>query len=198
MSAKRRKSEIVEPDFSLFEHPQKGYSAFEGLDLAAVTKTMQSPESRPQPENLIADPPPTIESILPLDSTPPPSPTPQPSTKQKPPRKSAIKKKRLPENAFAFKTDWDLLLTEQQFKILDYLLSFQSTEVWIQVSTIERATKVPLPTIRRAFAVFGAKKLIKTIKSKVSGGDRHSIITLNLSSCKKFLTANYIKYRKTE
>lgn len=177
----------MEPDFTLFENPQKGYSVFEGIDLAEVAKTMRHPSEAKAPAQGL----PPLSQEATLDPMPP-----SPSLPQSPTSTVTLRTKLRPGKQatqptdFVFKKDWDLLLSHQQFKVLEYLASFNTPEIWIQATTIEKATHVSIPTIKRTLAVLQSKKFIKNRKVKVTGGDRHRVITLSLSLCQKAITAN--------
>jgi hypothetical protein len=188
VSSKRRKTEVVDPDFTLFDNPQKGYSVFEGLDIAQVAKAIHPNEV----DTLEVLPPPEQGDALPAN-TPPPLPdahVAKTTLKAKPsfPEKTPTQKP-----TFVFRQDWELLLPTQQLKVLEYLVSLNSPQVWIQASTIERESGVPLPTVKRSLSIFRTKKFIKSLKRRFSGGQQHSVINLDIDFCQKVIKANKFK-----
>jgi hypothetical protein len=91
--------------------------------------------------------------------------------------------------------DWQLLLSEQQFKILKFLLSFDAEKIPITASIMEESTGVPHQTLTRTLAIFRAKKLIKNIEKKYPGGNKHSVIHLHKKLCQKAYEVNQINHR---
>ena len=171
-----------------FEHDASSVSSDSPLELSLLpadkpaiqsnsADSLPAADTRPQSSTLGL---PRLPSLTPVVST-------APGTAE-PPRTPRNRSK--PKLTFRPNQDWQLFLSHQQFKILEFLLSFESEEVPLTGAIIMEATGVPQQTLTRTLAIFRAKKLIKRIEKRYPGGNKHSVIHLNTKLCLKAFETN--------
>ena len=175
-----------------FEHDASSVSSDSPLELSLLPADKPAIQSSSADSLLATDtgPQSSTPGLPRLPLTPVVSPPPGTT---EPPRTPRSRSK--PKLTFRPNQDWQLFLSHQQFKILEFLLSFESEEVPLTGAIIMEATGVPQQTLTRTLAIFRAKKLIRRIEKRYPGGNKHSVVHLNMKLCQKSFETNAHLYK---